>query len=77
MVGLFGPTRLDRVGPYRRDADVLQAEPPGPGVSHKDDDAGRALMERISVEAVREAVLARLERAGNDATARASTVAGS
>lgn len=60
LVALFGPTRIDEVGPYRRDDDVLQACEPNPGVSHKHDDTGRALMDRISVEDVIGACSARL-----------------
>ncbi len=60
IVGLFGPTRIDSVGPYGRDADVLQAEIPDRGVSHKDDRAGRAMMDRLTVEQVVEAVRERL-----------------
>src|SRR5690606_35309433 len=30
LVGLFGPTRIELVGPYRREGDVLQARAPGP-----------------------------------------------
>lgn len=60
FVGLFGPTRVDRVGPYGRDGDVIQAEVPGDGVTHKDDEAGRAMMERIGVDEVIEGVRRRL-----------------
>ncbi|MEO1585185.1 MAG: glycosyltransferase family 9 protein [Planctomycetota bacterium] len=59
-VGLFGPTDVSRVGPYRRDADVIQASTPAEGVSHKDERAGRAMMEQISVDLVFKAVLARV-----------------
>jgi lipopolysaccharide heptosyltransferase I len=60
LVGLFGPTRIDRVGPYRRESDVLQPEPPPERVSHKDDRAGLAMMERIAAEDVLHAALAQL-----------------
>jgi heptosyltransferase-3 len=60
LVALFGPTRIDEVGPYRRDADVLQAQEPPAHVSHKHEDAGRALMDLISTESVIEACLSRL-----------------
>lgn len=61
LVGLFGPTRVDLVGPYRREKDVIQAAVPRAGVSHKDARAGRAMMEGIGVEVV---VRACLERVG-------------
>lgn len=65
LVALFGPTRTDHVGPYLRDADVLQAAEPPPGVSHKHAAAGHALMQRIGVEQVSEAALARLASYGS------------
>lgn len=63
LVALYGPTRVDLVGPYGRAHDVLQPEPPAPGVSHKDASAGRAMMERISVDDVLRAAEARLVHA--------------
>lgn len=60
LVALFGPTRIDRVGPYGREGDVVQAEAPGAGVTHKNAVAGRALMARISTERVIEAVMERV-----------------
>lgn len=61
LIGLYGPTRVDLVGPYRREADVIQPfTPPPRGVSHKDERAGRALMERIPVEEVISAAMKRL-----------------
>lgn len=60
LVGLFGPTRINLVGPYRRENDVIQPAPPPPAVSHKDAAAGRELMERISTEAVLRACTERL-----------------
>lgn len=60
LLGLFGPTRIDLVGPYRRAGDVLQAVVPGRRTSHKDDDTGRAMMERISAEQVIDAVRERI-----------------
>lgn len=63
LVALFGPTRIDRVGPYGRDADVIQAGEPAPGTTHKDEAAGRAMMERITTERVIEAVGERLGEA--------------
>ena len=60
LVGLFGPTRIDAVGPYGRDRDVLQPDAPGPGVTHKNAAAGRAMMERIAVADVLSSVTERL-----------------
>ena len=74
LVGLYGPTRVDRVGPYGRAGDVVQAVEPGPGVTHKDAAAGRAMMEAISVERVIEAVMV---RAGTGASARGQAGTGS
>ena len=56
-IGLFGPTRVELVGPYQKhrrgaDAVVLQHISPGDRVDHKDAVSGRALMERIAVEEV-------------------------
>ncbi len=61
ILGLFGPTRIDRVGPYKRDADVLQHVTPSDRLDHKDA-AGRALMERITVEEVAARIGRRLGR---------------
>jgi len=60
LVGLYGPTRIDQVGPYQRAGDVIQAEPPVRGTTHKDESAGRVMMERITVEQVVSACLSRL-----------------
>lgn len=54
MIGLFGPTRIERVGPYRRDHDVLQHVSPTDRLDHKNEAAGRALMARITTEQVLE-----------------------
>ncbi len=59
LVALFGPTRVERVGPYRRERDVIRHVPPGETLDHKDP-RSRSLMERISVGEVVEACLARL-----------------
>lgn len=64
LVALFGPTRIDLVGPYGRDADVLQHLRPGDRLDHKNDHAGRLLMERVGVGEVVDACRARLSRAG-------------
>lgn len=62
LVALFGPTRVGRVGPYGRDADVLQAGRPAAGMSHKDADGGAAMMSKIATVDVIDAVLERLNR---------------
>lgn len=60
IVALFGPTRIDLVGPYGRAGDVLQAVEPGDRFDHKDARNGREMMERISTDSVVEACLERL-----------------
>lgn len=62
VVALFGPTRVDRVGPYRREGDVLQVLRAGDTFEHKDV-ASRAMMARIGVEAVIAACASRLASA--------------
>ncbi len=56
LVGLYGPTRVDRVGPYLRSHHVVQRVMPGDRLEHKDEAAGRTLMARIQVEDVLEVV---------------------
>ncbi len=56
MVALYGPTSIARVGPYRRDRDVIQHVTPDEALDHKNDRAGLAMMERISVDEVAERV---------------------
>lgn len=71
LVALFGPTRVDLVGPYGRERDVIQpVTPPPPGVSHKDAAAGRALMERIPTAQVIAAALERLAKPSPHGAAR-------
>lgn len=60
LVALFGPTDAAKVGPYGRGADVLQRVTPADRLDHKDEAAGRVLMERLSVEEVTAAAAARL-----------------
>jgi ADP-heptose:LPS heptosyltransferase len=60
IVALFGPTRKELVGPYGRQADIVQHVEASDEMNHKDDAAGRKLMERITVEEVLAAVLVRL-----------------
>lgn len=60
LVALYGPTRIDLVGPYQRDRDVIQAQAPLGGNQHKDQKAGRRAMEAIATERVIEVALERL-----------------
>lgn len=60
LVALFGPTRLATVGPYRRDADVIQHVRDADSMDHKDEASGRSLMARISVDEVVQAAERRL-----------------
>lgn len=59
LVALYGPTRVDLVGPYKREADVIQHANAGDPMNHKAD-ANRSLMERISVDEVAQACFDRL-----------------
>jgi heptosyltransferase I len=52
FIALYGPTDIRRVGPYKREHDVIQHITPADILDHKDEPLGRALMERISVEEV-------------------------
>lgn len=63
IVGLFGPTEIGQVGPYKRDADVIQRVVPRDKMVYKQEGPGRALMERITVEEVLAAVRERLAAA--------------
>lgn len=60
MVALYGPTRVDRVGPWRRESDVIQACPSDHNLSHKNEAEGREAMELITPRMVIEAVEQRL-----------------
>lgn len=60
LVALYGPTRLDLVGPYRRERDAIQAVAPSRRNVHKDESAGRAAMLAIAAQSVIDAALARL-----------------
>lgn len=67
MVGLYGPTRVELVGPYGRERDVIQhvtEEELAAGLDHKDEARGRAMMERISLDEVLGACIAKLGEAG-------------
>lgn len=63
LVGLYGPTRVELVGPFGRQRDVIQHLRPRDALNHKDEAAGRALMERIRIEEVLGAARSRLDRA--------------
>lgn len=54
IVALFGPTRIDRVGPYHHERDVLQHLEPGETehLNHKNERRGRELMDRITTTEV-------------------------
>jgi len=58
-VALFGPTEVARVGPYQREAEVIQHLEAGDTLDHKRDEQVR-LMERIGVEEVAAAALSAL-----------------
>lgn len=60
LVGLYGPTRVERVGPYKRGHDVIQHISAGDVLDHKDEAAGRVLMDRITVDEVFAATVKRL-----------------
>jgi heptosyltransferase-1 len=60
LVALFGPTRVERVGPYRRQPDVIQHVAPGDTLDHKDPAGGLRLMDRIGADEVIAAADARL-----------------
>ncbi len=61
-VALYGPTDVSRVGPYRRDADVVQHIRRRDPIDHKTD-ANVALMERITTDEVYDACIERLDNA--------------
>ena len=52
LVALFGPTDVSHAGPYRRPDDVISHKQAGEVVRHRDVDAARRFMERITVEEV-------------------------
>jgi ADP-heptose:LPS heptosyltransferase len=62
LVGLYGPTRVHRVGPWGRAGDVIQHVRAADPMSHKDPST-RTLMERITVAEVVEACEQRLAHA--------------
>lgn len=50
FVALYGPTRVELVGPYGGEESVLQHVEAGERLNHKDTAAGRRIMERITVD---------------------------
>jgi heptosyltransferase-1 len=60
LVALFGPTRVELVGPYRRKSDVIQHARPGDTFDHKDGRVGLPMMRRITVSEVAAACESRL-----------------
>ncbi|MBS0196106.1 MAG: glycosyltransferase family 9 protein [Planctomycetes bacterium] len=60
LVALFGPTRVHRVGPYRRESDVLQIIRKDDVLDHKNDRSGMELMRRLTTQSVIEACDQRL-----------------
>lgn len=61
MVALYGPTRVERVGPFRRETDVIQHARPGDRFRHKDSETSHDMMRRIGVDEVLAASLERLD----------------
>ena len=59
LVALYGPTDVARVGPYGREADVIQHVGQGDTLDHKEP-AAQSLMARIGVDEVEAACRARL-----------------
>ncbi|MCC6678068.1 MAG: glycosyltransferase family 9 protein [Phycisphaerales bacterium] len=66
LIGLYGPTDISLVGPYRRDADVIQHITPADKLNHKDD-ARVDLMRRITTD---EVIAAAEQRLANDSPRR-------
>ncbi len=60
LVALFGPTRVELVGPYGRSDCLVQHLREGDTFAHKDRDIGRAMMERIGVDEALERLGAQL-----------------
>lgn len=56
MVGLFGPTRVDLVGPYGHEHDVIQHVQAGEAMDHKRPEIGARQMARITMDEVLAAV---------------------
>ncbi len=62
LIGLFGPTRIDLVGPYQREEDVIQPPIKLERNRHKDDGFGAEAMALIESEQVIEAAVERLRQ---------------
>lgn len=52
IIGLYGPTRVNLVGPFRREADVIQHITRQDPMDYKSAAAGQAMMKRITVDEV-------------------------
>ena len=65
IVALYGPTRVHRVGPFRREHQVIQHVRNGESIDHKDA-AAVELMERICVGEVIAAAMAELGLSGTE-----------
>jgi heptosyltransferase I len=64
FVALYGPTRVERVGPYGRSAHVVQRLIPGDSHDHKDAAAGQVMMNRIQVQDVIDCALTQIGPGG-------------
>lgn len=60
LAALYGPTRVERVGPYGRSAHVIQRLIPGDTRDHKDAAGGQKIMCRITVDEVVELLAGQL-----------------
>lgn len=60
IVGLYGPTRTDLVGPYQHEADVIHGVSSVKSLTHKNAAAGEAAMRTIETAAVITAALDRI-----------------
>jgi len=69
MVALYGPTRVDLVGPYGREGDVVQHITPADTLDHKNAIAGRAIMDRITIDEVFDRAGAALSRSSSQTPA--------
>ncbi len=56
IIALFGPTSIEKVGPYLQDSSVIQHITPEDTLNHKDEAAGQQLMNRISTDEVIERI---------------------
>ncbi len=70
-VALFGPTHVARVGPYEREAEVIQHIQPEDTLDHKTE-ANVSLMERIQVEEVTDMIAEHFGREFTSATDQSS-----